>query len=164
MSTTQERPQTASEELANALSHGLGLLLAIASLPILVSVASRHGGAASVVGACVFSATMILLYATSVLFHALPPGRAKELCNTLDHVAIYLFIAGSYTPFALGVLRGGWGWTLLGLVWAIAAIGVVGIFGDDIACACVIRRIKHRIVYIDIGTHGAGAASGRPGR
>lgn len=120
----EERPQTAAEEVANALSHGLGLLLAVASLPILVDVASRHGSAANIVGVSIFSATMILLYAASVLFHALPPGRAKRLCNTLDHVAIYLFIAGSYTPFALGVLRGGWGWTLLGLVWAFAAVGV----------------------------------------
>ena len=123
--TLVERPQTAAEELANVLSHGLGLLLAIASLPVLVVFASRHGTTSSVIGASVFSATMILLYFASALFHALPPGRAKRFCNTLDHVAIYLFIAGSYTPFALGVLPGSWRWTVLGLVWTLAFVGVV---------------------------------------
>jgi hemolysin III len=120
-----ERAQTVGEEIANALSHGIGLLLAVASLPILVTFATQHGGAASVVGASVFSATMILLYLTSTLYHALPAGRAKLLFAKLDHAAIYLFIAGSYTPFALGALRGGWGWTLFGLVWGFAAIGVL---------------------------------------
>ena len=123
--TLVERPQTAAEELANVLSHGLGLLLAIASLPVLVVFASRHGTTSNVIGASVFSATMILSYFASALFHALPPGRAKRFCNTLDHVAIYLFIAGSYTPFALGVLPGSWRWTVLGLVWALAFVGVV---------------------------------------
>ena len=86
--------------------------------------ATRHLGAANVVGAAVFAATMVLLYLTSTLYHALPPGRAKRVFMKLDHGAIYLFIAGSYTPFALGVLGGPWGWTLFGLVWSIAAVGV----------------------------------------
>jgi len=120
-----DRPQTLGEEIANAISHGAGLLLAVASLPILVWQAGRLGGAADVVGASVFAGTMILLYLVSTLYHAMPPGRVKAWANRLDHAAIYLFIAGSYTPFTLGVLRGGWGWTLFGLVWAIAAIGVV---------------------------------------
>ncbi|HJW11430.1 MAG TPA: hemolysin III family protein [Albitalea sp.] len=120
-----DRPQTFGEELFNALSHGLGFLLAVASLPILVSFAAERGSAASVVGACVFSVTMMLLYFASAMYHALPEGRAKQVFNKLDHSAIYLFIAGSYTPFALGALRGGWGWTLFGLVWGIAAIGVL---------------------------------------
>jgi hemolysin III len=119
-----DRPQTLSEEIANALSHGLGFLLAIASLPILVVFAAGHG-AANVVGACVFSVTMMLLYLTSSVYHLLPPGRGKALFNKLDHAAIYVFIAGSYTPFALGALRGGWGWSLFGLVWGFAALGVV---------------------------------------
>jgi hemolysin III len=120
-----ERAQTVAEELANCLSHGMGFLLAVASLPILVAVAAQRGSAASVVGACVFSVTMMLLYFTSTLYHALPPGRAKRVFNKLDHAAIYLFIAGSYTPFALGALRGGWGWTLFGLVWGFALLGVL---------------------------------------
>jgi hemolysin III len=120
-----DRPQTFAEELANSISHGLGFLLAVASLPILVVFAVQHGSAMNVVGATVFSVTMMLLYFASAMYHALPPGRAKRIFNRLDHAAIYVFIAGSYTPFALGALRGGWGWTLFGLVWALAALGVL---------------------------------------
>ena len=120
-----ERPQTVGEELANSLSHGLGFLLAVASVPILVTFAAQRGGAANVVGACVFSVTAMLLYFASTMYHALPAGPAKRVFYVLDHSAIYLFIAGSYTPFTLGVLHGGWGWTLFGLVWGLAAIGVL---------------------------------------
>lgn len=122
---TVSRQQTFGEEIANATSHGIGLLLAIASLPILVWQASRMGGTADVVGASVFAGTMILLYLASTVYHALPAGRAKAWANRIDHAAIYVFIAGSYTPFTLGVLNGAWGWTLFGLVWAMAAAGVV---------------------------------------
>lgn len=118
------RPQTLGEEIANAVSHGLGALLAIASLPILVHVAARHGGVVDVVAASVFAGTAILLYLVSALYHAVPDSAAKRWLGRLDHAAIYLFIAGSYTPFALGVLRGGWGWTIFGIVWAAAAVGV----------------------------------------
>ncbi len=118
------RAQTLGEEIANAISHGLGCLLAIASLPILVHVAAQRGGAVDVVAASVFAGTAIVLYLVSALYHALPPGAAKRWLGRLDHAAIYLFIAGSYTPFTLGVLRGGWGWALFGVVWATAAFGV----------------------------------------
>jgi len=87
-------------------------------------VAASHQSAANIVGASIFGATMLLLYFTSMLYHALPQGRAKRVFVRLDHGAIYLFIAGSYTPFALGVLGGPWGWTLFGLVWAMATVGV----------------------------------------
>ena len=118
---TTDRPQTLGEEIANAITHGLGVLLALASLPVLVLHAA---GPAAVVGATLFASTMLLLYGVSTLYHALPPGRAKRWFNRLDHAAIYVFIAGSYMPFALGVLRGGWGWALFGIVWALAALGV----------------------------------------
>ena len=118
-----ERPQTLGEEIANSVSHGVALVVAIVAVPILID-ATRLLGAANVVGAVVFAATMVLLYLTSTLYHALPPGRAKRVFMKLDHGAIYLFIAGSYTPFALGVLGGPWGWTLFGVVWSIAAVGV----------------------------------------
>ncbi|MFO1338853.1 MAG: hemolysin III family protein [Burkholderiaceae bacterium] len=118
------RGQTLGEEIANAISHGLGFLLAIASLPILVYYTAQRGSAVNVVAASVFAGTMILLYLVSALYHALPPSRAKVWLNRLDHAAIYVFIAGSYTPFALGVLYGGWGWTLFGIVWSAAALGV----------------------------------------
>lgn len=119
-----DRAQTLGEEIANAISHGLGCLLAIASLPILVYFAAERGGAIDVVAASVFAGTGIVLYLVSALYHAVPASTAKRWLGRLDHAAIYLFIAGSYTPFALGVLRGGWGWTLFGIVWAAAAFGV----------------------------------------
>jgi hemolysin III len=120
-----ERPQSLGEEIANAISHGIGFLLAVASLPVLVLQAVQHGGVGDVVGASVFSATMIVLYLVSALYHALPQGTAKRWFNRLDHCAIYVFIAGSYTPFVLGVLHGGWGWSLFGIVWTLAALGVL---------------------------------------
>ncbi len=124
MSAMADRAQTWGEEVANSLSHGIGCLLAIASLPILLQFSAQRGGTAELVGASLFSATMILLYLVSTLYHALPAGRAKHWFNRLDHAAIYLFIAGSYMPYLLGVLRGPWGWTLFGIVWGAAALGV----------------------------------------
>ncbi|MDM0038855.1 hemolysin III family protein [Variovorax sp. J22G21] len=121
---TPPRIQTLGEEIANAVSHGLGLLLAVAALPILVFNAAQQGQAANVVGASLFAGTAIVLYLISTLYHALPAGRAKLLLNRLDHAAIYLFIAGSYMPFLLGVLRGPWGWALLSAVTAAAVVGV----------------------------------------
>ncbi len=118
------RPQTLGEEIANALSHGLALALAIAGLPVLVVRSVQRGSAAEIVGAALFASTMILLYAVSTLYHALPPGRAKDWFNRLDHATIYLFIAGSYMPFLLGALRGPWGWSLFGVVWGAAALGI----------------------------------------
>ncbi|MFN4361126.1 MAG: PAQR family membrane homeostasis protein TrhA [Hylemonella sp.] len=120
---TEDRPQTLGEEIANSVSHGVALLAALVGTPFLLVSASELR-ASNIVGAAVFAATMILLYLTSTLYHALPVGRTKGLFLKLDHGAIYLFIAGSYTPFALGALGGPWGWTLFGLVWAMAALGI----------------------------------------
>jgi len=101
-----DRAQTFGEELANGISHGIGFLLAIASLPVLLGFGPSNSTAINVVAACVFSATMMLLYGVSTLYHAWPPGRAKDWLNRCDHAAIYLFIAGSYTPFTLVMLEG----------------------------------------------------------
>lgn len=120
---TEERPQTLGEEIANSVSHGVALLAALVGAPFLLVSASELS-VTNIVGAAVFAATMILLYLTSTLYHALPVGRAKGIFLKLDHGAIYLFIAGSYTPFALGALGGPWGWTLFGLVWGMAALGI----------------------------------------
>ncbi|MDE2253633.1 MAG: hemolysin III family protein [Betaproteobacteria bacterium] len=119
------RPQSLGEELANSLSHGLGLALAIAGLPVLIATSAHTGDAAAIVGSSVFGGTAILLYLISTLYHALPQRRLKDVLQVLDHVAIYLFIASTYTPFTLGVLHGGWGWTLFGLVWTLALAGIV---------------------------------------
>lgn len=136
-----DRDQTLGEEIANAISHGLGVLLAVAALPILVIRAMTHGGAADVAAAAIFAATMILLYGVSTLYHALPnslwQGRAKAFLLRMDHAAIYVFIAGSYTPFTLGVLHTGPGVTLLVAVWAAAAFGVA---------IKLLNRLKHRLV------------------
>lgn len=120
-----ERAQSLGEEIANSVSHGVGLLAAMVAAPHLVLDAIQRGGAATVLGAGVFAATMVLLYLVSTLYHALPQSRAKRVFRALDHGAIFLLIAGTYTPFTLGVLRGPWGWMLLGLVWPLAVAGVI---------------------------------------
>jgi len=119
------RRQSRGEELANSISHGVALLGSVAAIPVLVIGALRDGGAIAVVGASIFGATMLLLYLASTLYHALPHGRAKRLFVLIDHSAIFLLIAGTYTPFTLGVLRGSWGWTLFGLVWGLALFGIL---------------------------------------
>jgi hemolysin III len=130
VSGLQERPQSLGEEIANSVSHGLGLLAALAAFPVLVTTAHQRGDVTGIIGASVFATTMVLLYLTSTLFHALPGCRAKRVFQILDHSAIYLLIAGTYTPFTLGVLRGTWGWTLFALVWGFAVVGtVLKVFG-----------------------------------
>lgn len=120
-----DRGQSLGEEIANSVSHGVGLVAALAATPFLIAHAARSGSAAFIVGASVFSATMVLLYLASTLYHALPRGKAKRVFQVIEHSAIFLLIAGTYTPFTLGVLRGAWGWTLFALVWGLAAIGVL---------------------------------------
>ena len=122
---TEHRKQSSGEELANTISHGLALLLVVAAVPVLIASAVKHGGIGEIVGAGVFSFTMVLLYLTSSIYHALPASRVKRIFKILDHSAIYLLIAGSYTPFTLGVLRGTLGWVLFGLVWGLALFGIV---------------------------------------
>ena len=119
-----ERAQSLGEEIANSASHGVALLSAVVGVPFLILASAQNGTAVNVVGASVFAATVVLLYFASTLYHAVPHPRAKRLLKKLDHGAIYLLIAGTYTPFTLGVLGGPWGWTLFGLVWALAVVGV----------------------------------------
>jgi hemolysin III len=122
--SASKREQSREEEVANSISHGLGLIASLVAAPFLIRQAVRHGDAGFIAGASIFAATMVLLYLASTLYHALPAGRAKRVFRIIEHAAIFLLIAGTYTPFTLGVLRGAWGWTLLGLVWGIAAAGV----------------------------------------
>ena len=130
-STSLHRPPSVGEEIANTLSHGVGLALAIIATPILIIAASRSGTAWNIVGVAVFAASMITLYFASTLYHALRHERAKRFFRMLDHGAIFLLIAGTYTPFTLGILRGPWGWTLFGLVWGLAIVGLTmkAVFG-----------------------------------
>jgi hemolysin III len=120
-----ERPLSLGEEIANSISHGLALILAVAAVPVLVVTALKAGKPSFVVGVSVFGVSMVVLYLASTLYHSLTHERAKRVARFFDHSAIFLLIAGSYTPFTLGVLRGPWGWTLLGLVWGLAAIGLI---------------------------------------
>ena len=129
------------EEIANTVSHGLGLLLAIAAVPVLVLSAMRVGSVRFLIGVSVFSATMVLLYLASTLYHSLTHEAAKYWCRIFDHTAIFLLIAGTYTPFALGVLRGPWGWSLLAAVWTLAIVGIT---------LKIIRRTRHSRISIGL--------------
>ena len=120
-----ERSQSRGEEIANSVSHGVGLLAAMAATPVLIIAAVNRGSPAGIAGVSVFAATVMLLYLTSTLYHALPASRAKRVFQILDHGAIFLLIAGTYTPFTLGVLYGTWGWILVGLVWGLSLAGIV---------------------------------------
>jgi hemolysin III len=119
-----ERDQSQAEEIANSISHGIGLLAALIGTPFLIVHAARHESAGYIVGTSIFTTTVILLYLASTLYHALPIGRAKRVFRVIEHSAIFLLIAGTYTPFTLGILRGAWGWTLFGIVWGLAIAGV----------------------------------------
>ena len=118
------REQSSGEEIANSISHGIGLIAAIVATPFLIMEAIRRGNPGFIAGVSIFAASMVLLYLSSTLYHALPAGKAKRVFRIMEHSAIFLLIAGTYTPFTLGVLRGAWGWTLLGLVWGLALTGV----------------------------------------
>ena len=122
---SEHRTATAREELANALTHGVGFLASLVGFPILVLAAMERGERLMVIGASVFGSSLIALYAASTLYHAIPHPTLKQRLRVLDHAAIYCLIAGTYTPFTLGVLRGTWGWTLFGVVWTLAALGVL---------------------------------------
>ncbi len=117
--------QSVGEELANSISHGVGLVAGLIGAPILMFAAWRGGDRYFFIGAAVFSAAMLLVYLGSTLYHAWPRGTIKSIFQVIDHSAIFLLIAGTYTPFTLGPLRGTWGWSILALVWGLAIFGVI---------------------------------------
>ncbi len=112
-------------ELINGVTHGVGFLLSIAGLVVLVVLAASRGGARHAVACSVYGSTLILLYLASTLYHSVTAPRAKQVLRLIDHIAIYLLIAGTYTPFTLLTLRGGWGWSLFGVIWGLAIVGSV---------------------------------------
>jgi len=122
--TSTPHADSVAAETANSLTHGLGIVLSILALVLLTVAGATRGSARHVVGGVVFGATLVLLYSMSTLYHALRNPRAKRVFHILDHSAIYLLIAGTYTPFCLSTLRGPWGWSLLGTVWGLALLGV----------------------------------------
>ncbi|MBV2091071.1 MAG: hemolysin III family protein [Candidatus Thiodiazotropha sp. (ex Ctena orbiculata)] len=116
---------TLGEEIAHAVTHGVGVLLSVAGLALLVTYAALYGDVWHITSCSIYGATLILLYSASTLYHGIPMPRAKKLLQRFDHAAIFLLIAGTYTPFTLVNLRGSWGWTLFGLVWGFAIVGVL---------------------------------------
>jgi hemolysin III len=116
--------QSLGEEIANSITHGTGVGLSIAALVILIVLAARQSNAWKVVSFCIYGTTMITLYLASTLYHAFPQPRVKSFFRILDHSSIFLLIAGTYTPVTLGVMRGGLGWAMFGVIWALAIAGV----------------------------------------
>lgn len=136
------------EELASSLSHALGIALGVAGFVILVKAALRGGDALHLVSVCIYASTLIALYLASTLYHGVRHARAKPVLRLLDHAAIFLLIAGTYTPFTLITLRGAWGWSLFALVWLLAIAGI----------ALEARRVRNRVLmsalYIAMGWIG----------
>jgi hemolysin III len=122
---TSLKQYSMAEEIANGITHGIGIVLAIAALGILTAFASTYGNAWHVVSVSIYAATLVILYTASTLYHSIQRPRAKRILQILDHSAIYLLIAGTYTPYTLVSLRGPWGWWLFGVIWCLAALGVM---------------------------------------
>jgi len=114
-----------SEEIANGITHGIGVLLSIAGLVILIVQAARYGTAWHVVSYTIFGSTMFILYLASTLYHSIKHQKAKIILRIIDHSAIFLLIAGTYTPFVLVALRSAWGWSLFGVIWGLAIMGII---------------------------------------
>lgn len=125
MNTGIKSPRySTGEEIANSVTHGVGVVLSIAGLAVLTAFSALYGSVWHMVSASIYGATQILLYAASTLYHSIPLPRAKAVLRFFDHSAIFLLIAGTYTPFALVNLRGPWGWTILAVVWGLAIAGI----------------------------------------
>jgi hemolysin III len=114
-----------AEELANSVTHGFGLAISLVGAVALVVLTALQGDTWQIVSSAVYGTSLVALYAASTLYHSVRPPEAKRVLRVLDHCAIYLLIAGSYTPFALVSLRGGWGWTLFSVVWGLTVAGIV---------------------------------------
>ena len=145
----------ASDELASSVIHGIGALLSIAGLAVLVAFAALHGNALAIVACAVFGASLIFLYTASTLYHAIPLLAARPTLRTLDHIAIYVLIAGTYTPFTLIALPGLWGWTLFVLVWVLALVGSVLELG-------LFKRYHHLAVGLYLGMGWIGIVALKP--
>lgn len=125
-----KRIQSSKEEVANFSSHACGLLAAIIGFPILIIATAKTGNTINIVASCVFASAMVLMYLSSTIYHATPPGKTKTTWRKVDHACIFLLIAGTYTPFTFSVLAGPWGWTLFGLIWALAGTGLILMFNQ----------------------------------
>lgn len=119
-----ERPVSFGEEIASGISHGIALMAILLAIPTLMNSAYRRENTLNIIGSSIFAGALIFMYLSSTLYHLVPENMGKHVFRVFDHVAIFFLIAGTYTPFTLGVLRGAWGWTLFGLVWGLAIIGL----------------------------------------
>jgi len=113
------------EEIANVVTHGVGVILSIGAGSVLIALAALHAGTRELISTAIFSASLVLLYSASTLYHAASEPSTKARLKILDHCAIFILIAGTYTPFTIAAIRGGWGWSLFGIVWGMAVIGIV---------------------------------------
>lgn len=146
-------PYSPREEVAHWLTHGVGIVASLVAIPILAFAAATGGDAWRLTSGVIFGVSALLLFSTSVIYHAVRAPRAKARLRLLDHSAIYLLIAGSYTPFTLGVMRGAWGWTLFGIVWGLAAVGILA------KTALGVRfHLASTLLYLGMGWVGVVAA------
>ncbi|MDN7124827.1 PAQR family membrane homeostasis protein TrhA [Pseudidiomarina terrestris] len=122
---SRKKAYSIAEEVAHAITHGVGAVASIVGLVVMILWSAAYGDTWHIVSVSIYGASLILLYTASTLYHAFPWPRIKSFFQHIDHAAIYFLIAGTYTPFALINLRGPWGWTLLGVVWGIAIVGVI---------------------------------------
>ncbi len=134
-----DREQTTGEEVANSVSHGLGLAAVLVGIPFLLQQAVKVGDAGFITGVSIFAASMIVLYLGSTLYHAFPESTAKRVFRAIEHSAIFLLIAGTYTPFTLGVLSGSWGWSIFGVIWGLTLVGIT---------LKVVFKGKHNFLYV----------------
>lgn len=146
---------TFGDEVASSVVHGIGIVLSMAGLALLVVLAARYGDARDVLASAVYGVTLVLLYTASTLYHAVPVPAAKPILRTLDHIAIYLLIAGTYTPFTLIALPGAWGWSLFGAVWTLAALGSALELG-------VLKRYRKLSVLLYVAMGWVGMVAFRP--
>ena len=123
--TTTVKRYHPGEEIANSITHGVGIILSIAGLGVLIDFANGYGNGRHMVSVSIFGSMLILMYTASTLYHSVRKPRAKALLQVLDHCAIFLLIAGTYTPFTLVPLHGPWGWSLFGVIWGLALLGIV---------------------------------------
>lgn len=135
----QTPKQLPAEEIANAVSHGVGLLAALIAAPALITYVAGRSGTLMIAAVTIFLISTVLLYLSSTLYHSLREGRAKEIFQMIDHIAIFLLIAGSYTPFTLGVLNGTFGWIMFGLIWTCAIAGIT---------LKIVTGITHERIYV----------------
>ena len=154
MASTAETRYSVGEEIANSLTHALGLVFSAIGLLILL-VETRGSGILEIASCALYGVTLILVYATSTLYHGATNARSKQFLQTLDHVAIFLLIAGTYTPFVLISLRGAWGWSLFAIVWTLAAIGTVFELTS-------LKRIRGVMVALYLGMGWVGLIAAKP--